>query len=74
MAVRPRRIPAVALVGVALTACYPAVPPGENFSPRWARVLSGPMNEDEFDGIADAPVSGSYAVEVDPAGSVASTW
>jgi hypothetical protein len=46
----------VGLVAVA-TACYPKVPPGADFSPRWARTMSGPTNEDEFDGIATADQS-----------------
>ncbi len=35
-------------------ACYPPVPVGAGFSPRWARTMSGPTNQDEFDGIAAA--------------------
>jgi hypothetical protein len=43
---------------VALAAsCYPDVPPGDDFSSRWARTMSGSTNEDEFDGIATADQS-----------------
>jgi hypothetical protein len=44
----------------ALAACQPPVPPGDDFAPRFARTLSGPTNEDEFDGIATAPDGSVY--------------
>jgi dienelactone hydrolase len=35
--------------------------PRADVSPRWARTLSGPTNEDEFDGVAAAPDGSVYA-------------
>lgn len=50
----------VAAVAIAAVACYPPVPPGSDFSPRWAPTLSGPSNEDEFDGVAASPDGSVY--------------
>src|SRR5262245_48855376 len=56
---RPRNIAmagAVVLALLVLTAgCYPAVPAGDDFAVRWAKLMSGPTNQDEIDGVAAAP-------------------
>jgi hypothetical protein len=49
-------VPVVALI----PACTPP-PPGAEVTPRWTQTLSGPTNEDEFDGIASAPDGSVYA-------------
>jgi len=59
--VAPRlTIAVVVALAITAAACYPPVPPGSDFSPRWAQTLSGPTNEDEFDGVAVAPDSSVY--------------
>jgi len=45
----------LALFALLVAACYPPVPPGDDFAVRWARQMSGPTNEDEIDGVAAAP-------------------
>ncbi|HEX5096363.1 MAG TPA: hypothetical protein VFX21_10125, partial [Acidimicrobiia bacterium] len=40
------------VVAFVLAACYPPVPPGDSYAVRWGTAMSGPTNEDEFDGIA----------------------
>ena len=36
------------------------VPSGSDISPRWAETMSGPSNEDEFDGVAASPDGSVY--------------
>jgi hypothetical protein len=54
------RVVATVVFAIALLACETPVPPGHDFAPRSAQTLSGPTNEDEFDGIATAPDSSVY--------------
>jgi hypothetical protein len=37
-----------------------SVPTGSDVSPRWAQTMSGPSNEDEFDGVAASPDGSAY--------------
>ncbi len=49
-----------AAVVIAASACSAPSPPTSDFSPRWARTLSGPTNEDEIDGVATSPDRSVY--------------
>lgn len=55
-AFRRRGLPIIA-AALLLSACYPPVPPGDDYAVRWAHTLSGPSNEDEIDGVAAGAAS-----------------
>ena len=54
------RLGAIAALAITAGACYPPVPAGSDFSPRWAQTMSGPTNEDEFDGVGVSPDGSVY--------------
>ncbi len=60
LAVVPGVFGSQSAVGLAPSQTSPPTASGSDFTARWARTMSGPTNEDEFDGVAAAPDGSVY--------------